>query len=286
MTVSEAYFNAPFDLYKNWNENSGVKNLIEILCVASFITVVIPALVFLVGRKIELKQATERDVSLAKRIFQRSEEEIEAEQKKINSYSSIGKSVEEVERDAHKGIPGAQYILGEYYLTGRGHIERHDATAMEWFVKAANQNHMLGIKRMFPSDRHPITDEKNNRITYAFRAAELNNYELQLWLAARYEEGYKEDLDRGGKVEIEKDLKLAFQWYKRAADNKNVYVYERLETIKKVAAMLEEGIGVEANFDEALVYYKKAADIEAHHGSYKTTYRDLYEQKLKQKPST
>lgn len=50
-------------------------------------------------------------------------------------------TVEEIEKDASKGNPDAQFKLGLFYLKGEGK-DKDPTLAEQWFEKAANQNHM------------------------------------------------------------------------------------------------------------------------------------------------
>ena len=44
-------------------------------------------------------------------------------------------------RAADKGDAEAQYQLGRYYKEGKGGLAKSDASALEWFRKAAAQQH-------------------------------------------------------------------------------------------------------------------------------------------------
>ncbi len=52
-------------------------------------------------------------------------------------------TVESVRRDAERGDPDAQYLLGNLYATGRG-VSKDYSQTVRWYRKAADQGHKAG----------------------------------------------------------------------------------------------------------------------------------------------
>lgn len=48
---------------------------------------------------------------------------------------------------AELGLASAQFTLGQYYSTGQG-VTKSDATAFEWFAKAAEQKHVAAQREV------------------------------------------------------------------------------------------------------------------------------------------
>ena len=179
-------------------------------------------------------------------------------------------AVETYLKAAGKGQPYAMFRLGQCFEAGTG-IEQNLTSAYNWYLKAS-------------SAKYDRAGKEAERIkepgTVWDRAIKENNPEAQHRLACCYYFG-----DSG----LPKDLKKAFEWFKKSSDQGFVkathnlgfcYLYgegteKNLELMKKcffeaakkdfvpsictVGELYQKGIGVEQNLTTAYYYYAKAA---------------------------
>ena len=143
-------------------------------------------------------------------------------------------------RAAEQGDGEAQSKLGYMYDTGKGFSE-NDAEAAKWYRKAALQGHKSAIDK--------IRTEANKENGSA---------------GAMYSLGIL--LERG--IGMKKNVDVAIEWYRKAAEKGNSAALKRLRRSAKqgnevaqynLALMYDYGDGVKQSDVEALKWYKKSA---------------------------
>jgi TPR repeat protein len=115
----------------------------------------------------------------------------------------------QVRAQAEQGDPGAQNLLGEIYLNGRG-VRPDSRTAAEWFAKSAAQNHaaaQLNLGMLYEAGQGVPVDYSRAAEWYR-KAAEQGNPRAQYSLAVVYAYG------RG----LQRDDQQALKWLTRAAE--------------------------------------------------------------------
>jgi hypothetical protein len=111
----------------------------------------------------------------------------------------------------------------------------------------------------FAKGKRPHEEANKNQINNlddfksSMTSAKNNNPDAQYKIGLYYEKG----------IEIKKDLKEAFSWFRIAS------YHNHPEAIYKVAVFFEKGFGVEKNINIAIDFYKKAATM----GNEKAQYR-------------
>ena len=139
----------------------------------------------------------------------------------------------------------AQFFLGHMYENGRG-VPKNDASAFEWYQKAANQGEVVSQFRlgfMYDNGRGaPKNDTK--AFEWVQRAAERGYAVAQCYLGHMYENG------RG----VQKNDSKAFEWFQKAADQGNALAQCNL------GLMYVKGCGVPQDDDKAFEWFQKAAD--------------------------
>lgn len=138
---------------------------------------------------------------------------------------------------AEKGVRLAQRSLGMVFFSGDG-AEKNTDKAVEWFLKAANQNDKISQRML--GRIYSGTDNEKAIYWYA-KAAYQHDTESQVALGTLY------------LMSDEKKFR-AFSWLKKAADAGNENAYANL------GYCYATGTGVSQNIQEALSYFKKAAD--------------------------
>jgi len=145
---------------------------------------------------------------------------------------------------AAAGEPRAMFELGALYAEGRG-VPRDDATAAQWFEKAASNNDtaaMLCLANLCAEGRG-IKRDNQKIFTLCSKAAELGNPLAMLALASIYDIG----------VVSPKDAGKAFAWRQRAADLKSP------AAMFQIAQQFETGNGVAKDEEQSMRWYRKAA---------------------------
>ena len=109
----------------------------------------------------------------------------------------------------------------------------------DWFAEA---------KKYYYDYNIALEEYKNKNYTNAFKIlyslAEGGDPRAQSDIAGMYFNGWG----------VVKDLKMAFQWYKKSSLNGNPYAQYKL------GDMYWNGLGVKTNTDTAQIWWKKAAD--------------------------
>ena len=187
---------------------------------------------------------------------------------------------DEIRALAKAGDAEAQYQLGEFYEEGE--VRRQsDATAAEWYLKAAEQGHIdaqIAVGVLYAEGLGGAED-RAEAIGWFEKAAASGDSQAQFNVGSLYtEEG--EDQDFGE----------ALKWFRAASFQGNLgalhalgIMYEQGDGVLQsdeeahkfykraaseghsggmygLASLLEGGRGVEQDFEEAIYWYKEAAD--------------------------
>ena len=152
------------------------------------------------------------------------------------------------EQAAELGHADAMNNLADMYLNGEG-IGQDDRLALYWFEKAAEQGvveAMFTLGIMYEQGLGmPINYEQ--ALSYYKEAASGGDLE------AMYRVGtiYMTPL-----LHVEQDLSIALHYFKQAAQE------EHLDSVFNLGYMYENGVGVEVDGEQALMYYEIAADYD------------------------
>lgn len=201
-------------------------------------------------------------------------------------YENFSQAIVWYRKAAEQGEVKCAYGLAELYRLGKG-TAVNNIEALSWYEKAAKGNEInafewagylnetgeginnhipdyskaiafynqaISQKSFFAMERVGILyfDGVNVAPDYseAFKlissaATEGNRIISQRYLALMY---------RDGKGTV-RDLKLAYSWFKKAADANDV------QSMHEVAEMLRNGAGIDQDIEQAFVYYDKAAQM-------------------------
>ncbi|MCL2697018.1 MAG: sel1 repeat family protein [Oscillospiraceae bacterium] len=122
------------------------------------------------------------------------------------------KTIEELKTLASQGDAESQCLLATYYDLGEG-IEQDSKKALEWYEKAADQNHANAqgaIGSMYLHGREGvIAKDESKAFEWFKKAAEQGSATSQFFLGMCYYAG----------TGIKADQKQAIKWFKIAADN-------------------------------------------------------------------
>ena len=114
--------------------------------------------------------------------------------------------------------------------------------------KSKNDDWVVEAKKYYYDYNIALEEYKNKNYNNAFKLlyslAEGGDPRAQSDIAGTYFNGWG----------VVKDLKLAFQWYKKSSLNGNPYAQYKL------GDMYWNGLGVKTNTDTAQIWWKKAAD--------------------------
>jgi TPR repeat protein/transglutaminase-like putative cysteine protease len=180
---------------------------------------------------------------------------------------------------AQQGNDSAQMQIGYAYATGQG-VAQDDAEAHRWYLKAAASNNATAEYNLALHYKHGESVKKDLGEMRAWLAKSATHGDVdaarQLGQAYRDGDGVKPDLieaatwyalgsDNGDAVSqfelgamylrgpLEKDAKKAFALFQRAAAQGNTNARYQL------GVCYENGIGVVANLDQAVLAYQRAA---------------------------
>jgi TPR repeat protein len=154
---------------------------------------------------------------------------------------------------AERGHPGAQYMFGLLFHSGKGVVEDH-REAVKWYRKAAEQGDetaQIVLGNCYENGEGVSKDHNEaarwrHRAVESFRnAAERGEDWAQFNLAYYYERGA---------LGLPQSYTEAAKWYRKAANQGNEYAQFSL------AGLYEDGEGVPKDFAEAMRWYLKAAE--------------------------
>ena len=146
---------------------------------------------------------------------------------------------------AQEGNPEAQTELAYRLAKGVG-TEKNEIEAVNWYRRAAEQNHTpaqfsLGV--MYAKGRG-VEQDFRSAFKWYLKAAAQGDAGAQAMIAGLYLKG----------VGTPPDPKAAFDWTLRAAKRGHP------ASMFKVGEMFAQGVGAQQNLEEALRWYRKAAD--------------------------
>ena len=212
-----------------------------------------------------------------------------------------GQALELYKKSAEGEFHWAQVNLGHFYRDGRA-VEKNLEIAVDWYQKAANQgnDHAIQAIKELSVEICQIADKYRDKSDYA-RALELYKRSAEggyHWAQSNLGYFYRDGLG------VDKNLEEAVKWYRKADSQNNpdakvnVNKYEKLRQICEEADgyrdagdyvkalelykqsadyhwsqanlgdFYREGHGVDKNFEEAIKWYKKAADQGNTHVNY------------------
>ena len=149
-------------------------------------------------------------------------------------------------KSAKQGYVEAQYNLAVFYSSGTD-AEVDNISALYWFKQAANQGHIEAAYYLFIHYANGLGTQKNydEAIKWLKKAAQQNLPKAQYKLGMCY---------LNADYNLLKDTRKSFDWISAAA-KQNLVSAQRM-----LGIFYDQGIGIGKNVDEALVWYKKAAE--------------------------
>lgn len=163
------------------------------------------------------------------------------ERNKFNDDSSI---LDEQITEAQTGDPTAQSKLAFMYAKGI-HTEKNEKEAVNWFMEAAENNHInaqYNLALMYAKGRG-VEQNYNEALRWYTLAATQGDVVSQYALGEMHSKG----------IGTDKNFKLAFNWFMKAAEQENT------NAEYKVAEMLHKGRGVDEDLESAHKWYVKAS---------------------------
>ena len=140
---------------------------------------------------------------------------------------------------------GAQYEYGRLFEVGADGIAIDYETAMEWYARAAEQDHIPAILSL---STLLLSPDPNEAMRLVLRAAELGSAEAQ-WRGGQVYSG-RIFLPLSG---IDQDLEAALRWFKLAAD-------QGYHPAAEALADLYTDTDDPSYYAEAIELYRRAAD--------------------------
>ncbi len=141
------------------------------------------------------------------------------------------------------------YNTARNYRYGLGGLKKDEATALEWYRKAADKGHaaaMNMIGRYYDEGLGSLKQDKTTALKWFRKAADKGNDSALYNIAAYYQDGL------GG---LKKDEATALEWYRKAADKGYA------AAMNMIGRYYDEGWGwLEQNKAAALEWFHKAAD--------------------------
>lgn len=145
---------------------------------------------------------------------------------------------------AQQGFASAQCNLGLCYEQGHG-VPQNNIEAVKWYRLGANQGHGASRYNLGYCYEKGIGLERNyvEAINLYIESAEKDYSPAQYILGTFY---------ATGRYHLPMDPEKSFRWFLRSAESGHtVGMY-------KTAVNYEQGLGVEANLEEALIWYRKS----------------------------
>lgn len=180
---------------------------------------------------------------------------------------NIKQWIDKLHQGANEGQPSFQCCLGDFYLKGKN-VEQDSVKAFNYYQMAADQGNALAQYELAELFFNGNGCGKNlaKAIHYYRLAAEHENSKAQQALGTRYY------LGEG----VEKDTTEALKWHRLAAKQRaKLFEKERFSDVYvrvafggsvdpidqyELAEKYYKGNGVEKNYEEAVKYYRLAAD--------------------------
>ena len=150
---------------------------------------------------------------------------------------------------ADKGHADAMNMIGRYYDEGWGGLKKDEATALEWYRKAADKGNAAALYNIAGYYQLGLGGLKKAEATALewYRKAADKGYAAAMNMIGRY---YDE-----GWGWLEQDKAAALEWFHKAADKGNA------AALYNIAGYYKDGSGgLKADKATALEWYRKAAD--------------------------
>ena len=167
----------------------------------------------------------------------------------LSGFALAQNTVADVRARAEAGERVAQFLLGRAYYFGTDGLKKDEATALDWFRKAAAQgqvNAQTFLGYMYEEGRGGLKKDDAQAVEWYRKAADQGEANAQRNLGLMYASG------RGGLTKSETD---ALSWYRKAAEQGDASAQNSL------GIMYEKGQGgLNQDGGEALNWYRKAAD--------------------------
>lgn len=192
-----------------------------------------------------------------------------------------GVDIEEILKLATDEFPAVYHLVGHLYYYAV--LEKNDRLAFEWYKKAAEAGHGLGMTSLGVCYDNGLGTEKNRTLAFQWykKAAEARASNGMTSLGFCYANGlgteknhmlafqwYKEAAEAGHGLGMTnlggcyahgngtaQDSTLAFQWYKKAAEAGEIY------GMTSLGFCYTNGTGTEKNASLAIAWWKKAAKL-------------------------
>ncbi len=166
------------------------------------------------------------------------------------------KAFEWYSKSAEQGNAKAMCNLGKMYEDGIGVDQNYDK-AKEWYKKAAIAGdikakarlHQIGMsvddkEMLVRRAKEAFENDEWTKGVLMAKQTDMSDAGLQMWVGYCYDEG------KG----VEKSVVKAFKWYKKAAENGNIW------SMNQLGLKYERGEGTNKNLEEAVRWYKAAAE--------------------------
>jgi len=142
-------------------------------------------------------------------------------------------AVEWYRKAAEQGHADAQFNLGLMYRYGDG-VDKNEATAVEWYRKAADQGHADAQFYLGLMNRYGYGVDKNDStaVEWYRKAAEQSHADAQYNLGLMYECG----------LGVDKNHSTGVEWYRKAAEQGHLYAQKRLDRLTKQSSK-RRGLG-------------------------------------------
>lgn len=174
-------------------------------------------------------------------------------------------AIELYTKAAELGDEVAQYNLGRAYRDGRG-VEKNPQMARKWLEKSLAQGY---ADANLPLAKILLGDTGNKNILEAQQL--IKNIPVEEQDSPSYFSLMGDYYSALGKSSPE-NYQLAYQWYTKAADQGSGYAQFML------AELLRQGLGVEKDFDQAIMMYQIADSYEGSRANITLAYLYLFNQ--------
>lgn len=177
---------------------------------------------------------------------------------------------------AQSGDMFAQHELAFMYEWGCGICEDIEKS-MKWTIKSAEQGNWLSVLKILyyamEDDNYLIfLDEWETLLKCYMRMAEMGISQFQYELAIAYDQrSYYKAIKMDLEVDDEMDIKESTKWLQKAAEGRYP------DAVYCLGGSYYSGKGVEQDYEKALYYYKKAAELGAVTGISRKIMQDCIE---------
>lgn len=147
-----------------------------------------------------------------------------------------------------------QYQMGGRYFRGDG-VEQDYQKAMQWYSKAAEQNHLKAQSNIGALYYHGLGVKQDYQKAFEWSLKAANGG----FVGAQFAVGRMYDLGRG----VRQDYKKAFEWYLKVGSQTHYELAlgtDYAEAQFNLGTMYAKGQGVKQNDKEAVKWYLKSAE--------------------------